>query len=92
MPEVLHWIYSSRRWELDWERFIGVFLLPAFKRKAEMIHPDTSAELLYFRATENTWKLYDLASKNDMFWLSVLLRSRKLLSVNICIGLNEGWF
>lgn len=64
MPEVLNWIYSSCLWELSSQHFIGVFLLAAFKMKWEMIHTDISAELLEFRAFENTWILHDLTSTN----------------------------
>lgn len=58
MPEVLNWICSSCLWELGSQSFIGVFLLPEFKRKAEMIHQDVSADVLDVRAAVNT--LYNI--------------------------------
>ncbi len=46
---VSNWIYGSRLWELNSQHSNGVFLLPTFKRRGEMIHPDTSAEMLDYR-------------------------------------------
>ncbi len=48
-PEVSNWIYSSCLWELNSQHSIGVFLLAAFKRRGEMIQPNTATELPDFR-------------------------------------------